>query len=123
MNETPEVVNLQDKLKLFHDHWNPRIAGELNGQYVKLAKCQGEFVWHSHENEDELFLVIEGELEMEFRSGSKMIGPGEFIIVPRGVEHRPKAKNEVSMLLFEPKETINTGDTQSDLRRDNLQKI
>ncbi|MHA7131012.1 cupin domain-containing protein [Algoriphagus namhaensis] len=107
----PQPVNIQEKLSTFEDHWNPRIVGELNAQHVKLAKLKGEFVWHAHEKEDELFLVIEGELIIEFRDRSTTLRPGEFIIVPKGVEHRPVAASEVSVLLFEPVSTLNTGNS------------
>jgi mannose-6-phosphate isomerase-like protein (cupin superfamily) len=116
-------ITISEKLNLFQDHWNPRIIGELNGQQVKLVKLKGPFIWHSHENEDELFYVISGQLKMEFRDKSILINPGELIIVPRGIEHRPVAENEVAIMLFEPSTTINTGNTDSDLRRENLEKI
>lgn len=103
-------VNLREKLALFHEHWSPRIVGELNGQHVKLVKFIGAFVWHSHEHEDELFLVLEGRFRMEFRDRSVWLETGEFLIVPRGVEHRPVAEEEVAVLLFEPAGTLNTGD-------------
>jgi mannose-6-phosphate isomerase-like protein (cupin superfamily) len=118
-----EKINLHEKLSLFHDTWNPRIIGELNGQHVKLAKLQGPFVWHKHENEDELFLVLEGILTMEFRDKSLTLQPNEFIIVPRGVEHRPVAEQPVSVLLFEPAGTLNTGDKKNDLTRNTLESI
>jgi mannose-6-phosphate isomerase-like protein (cupin superfamily) len=118
-----EKVNIARKLSLFHDHWNPRIVGELNGQCVKLVKFQGEFVWHKHDEEDELFLVVEGEFDMEFRDHTVSVGKNEFLIVPRGVEHRPVAKNEVSVLLFEPCSTRNTGDALDERARDQLEKI
>lgn len=104
-------INLAEKFALFSDHWSPRIVGELNGQQVKLAKFQGEFVWHHHEHEDELFLVIRGAFRMEFRDRSVELQAGEFLIVPRGVEHRPVADHEVEVLLFEPASTLNTGST------------
>jgi len=103
------VVSLREKLSEFADHWRPRIVGELNGQQVKLVKLQGEFVWHQHENEDELFFVVAGELEMQFRDRTERIGPGEFLIVPRGVEHCPRAHEEAHVMLFEPASTVNTG--------------
>ncbi len=117
-----EPVSLADKLASFDDHWNPRIVGELNGQCVKLAKFQGEFVWHSHQNEDELFLVLQGRFEMLFRDRSVPVEEGEFLIVPKGVEHCPRADEEVHVLLFEPVGTVNTGTaggerTVSDLER------
>lgn len=118
-----EKINLQNKFSLIHDHWNPRIAGELNGQHVKLVKFQGEFVWHKHDNEDELFLVVEGKFKMEFRDHTIELKQGEFLIIPRGVEHRPVAEKEVSVLLFEPATTLNTGDVESDLTKKNLERI
>lgn len=102
-------INLEEKLSLFSEHWTPKIVAELNGQHVKLAKIQGEFDWHHHEQEDELFLVLHGRLEMQFRDRSEFLGEGEMIVVPRGVEHRPVAKEEVHILLFEPAGTLNTG--------------
>lgn len=119
----PEKVNIANKLSLFNDHWNPRIVGELNGQHVKLVKLQGDFVWHKHEIEDEMFLVIRGMLKMEFRDKTVEVHPNEFIIVPRGVEHRPVAENEVEIMLFEPASTLNTGDTKGELTREVLEKI
>lgn len=116
-------VNIQEKLSQFSDHWNPRIVGELNNQHVKLAKLKGEFVWHSHEKEDELFFVIEGCLQIEFRDKTVTLYPGEFLIIPKGVEHKPVAKNEVLVLLFEPATNVNTGDTNSDLTRRDLDRI
>lgn len=104
-----ERVNLREKLSLFGTHWDPKIVGELNGQHVKLVKFQGEFVWHSHEAEDEMFLVLKGAFEMQFRDRTVRIAEGEFIVVPRGVEHCPKADEEVSIMLFEPAGTVNTG--------------
>ena len=118
-----EKVNIAQKLSLFSDHWNPRIAGELNGQQVKLAKFQGEFIWHSHEKEDELFLVIKGEFTMEFRDKRVLLKEGEFLIVPKGIEHRPVAEKEVHILLFEPATTLNTGEHQNHLTRNNLESL
>ena len=106
-----DVVNLSEKFGLFTDQWSPKIVGELNGQYVKLAKLQGEFVWHSHEAEDELFMVFKGQLTMHFRDKAVQVNPGEFLVVPKGVEHRPVvAGEEVHLLLFEPKDTLHTGE-------------
>lgn len=102
-------VNLADKLAQFTDCWCPRIVGELNGQHVKLVKLKGPFVWHHHECEDELFLVIKGRLRMELHDGEITLDEGEFLIVPRGVEHRPVADEECHVLLFEPASTLNTG--------------
>jgi mannose-6-phosphate isomerase-like protein (cupin superfamily) len=112
----PEIrkVNLRDKLSLFSAHWDPKIVGELNGQHVKLVKFQGEFVWHHHEHEDELFLVVDGGFTMQLRDRNIALEPGEFLIVPRGVEHRPVAEHEVHVLLFEPATTLNTGNVLSE---------
>ncbi len=116
-------VNIDEKLSTFSDHWNPRIIGELNGQYVKAVKLKGEFVWHHHDNEDELFLVIKGILRMEFRDRIEEVGEGEFIIVPRGVEHKPVANEEVHILLFEPASTLNTGNVENEKTRKTLERI
>lgn len=105
------VVNVAEAFSQINEHWSPRIAGELNGQHVKLAKLSGEFVWHAHAHEDELFFVVQGTLTMELRDQTVEIKPGEFFIVPRGVEHRPVAHEEVHVMLFEPVGTVNTGDT------------
>lgn len=118
-----EKVNLQEKLSLFSDHWNPRVVGELNGQQVKLVKFKGEFVWHQHDDEDELFYVVEGSFKMEFRGKTIELKEHEFLIVPRGVEHRPVAAAEVSVMLFEPGSTVNTGNVINDLTRDTLDII
>ena len=118
-----EKVNIQDKLSLFSDHWNPRIVGELNGQLVKLVRFKGEFVWHKHDHEDELFYVLEGSFSMELRDRTIEIGKNEFFIVPRGVEHRPVAREEVCVMLFEPATTLNTGDAVSNLTRHTLETI
>jgi mannose-6-phosphate isomerase-like protein (cupin superfamily) len=109
-----ERVNLREKLSLFDAHWDPKIVGELNGQHVKLVKFQGEFVWHHHEHEDELFLVVKGRFTMEFRDRQVPLEEGEFLIVPRGVEHRPVATDEAHVLLFEPATTLNTGNVVSE---------
>jgi mannose-6-phosphate isomerase-like protein (cupin superfamily) len=106
-----EKVSLTEKLALFQDHWHPRIVGELNGQHVKLVKFQGEFVWHKHDTEDELFLVVKGRFRMDLENRESIeLSEGEFLIVPRGVVHRPVADEEVHVLLFEPAGTLNTGD-------------
>jgi len=118
-----EKVNLSEKLSMFSDYWNPRIAGELNGQMVKLVKFKGEFVWHKHDHEDELFFVVEGSFNMEFRDKTVMVNKNEFLIVPRGVEHRPVAPEEVSVMLFEPASTLNTGDSRNELTRETLSRI
>lgn len=109
-----DKVNLEEKFSLFHDHWKPRIVGELNGQLVKLVKFLGPFVWHHHDQEDELFLVIKGCFNMEFRDRRVRLEAGEFLIVPRGVEHCPVADEEVHVLLFEPASTLNTGNLQNE---------
>lgn len=103
------VINLAEKFTKIDNFWSPRIAGELNGQQVKLARLKGEFNWHHHETEDELFLVISGRLTIRLRDGELQLGPGEFVIIPRGVEHQPAAEEEVQVLLFEPAGTLNTG--------------
>ena len=118
-----EAVNLRAKLGLFSDYWNPRIVGELNGQHVKLAKFQGEFVWHAHEHEDELFLVLHGSFRMDFRDRSVEVREGEFLIVPKGVEHRPVAAEEVHILLFEPAGILHTGGVESELTVREFQKL
>lgn len=110
----PEKVNLEQKFSTFSEHWQPRIVGELNGQHVKIVRLLGEFVWHHHENEDEMFLVLEGRLRIEFRDRNVDLEPGEFCIVPRGVEHRPVAAEEVKVLLFEPASTLNTGNVENE---------
>jgi mannose-6-phosphate isomerase-like protein (cupin superfamily) len=108
-----DVVNLEEKFSRINDYWSPRIAGELNESVVKLVKLRGEFVWHHHEAEDELFLVVEGRLRMQLRDGDRDLGPGEFIIVPRGVEHCPRAlTDEVHVVLLEPRTTVNTGNVR-----------
>lgn len=104
-----DAINLAQKFALFSEHFHPRLVGELNGQHVKLVKFQGPFIWHHHEHEDELFLVVHGRFRMEFRYRHVWVEPGEFLIVPRGVEHRPVAEEEVHVLLFEPASTVNTG--------------
>lgn len=116
-------VNLTEKLTLFGEHWKPKIVGELNGQYVKLVKFQGPFVWHRHELEDELFFVIKGRFRMEFRDSSIDLEAGEFLVVPKGVEHRPVADDEVHVLLFEPASTKNTGDVENQFTTAALERI
>ena len=109
-----EKVNIAQKLGLFHDYWNPRIAGELNDSYVKLAKVKGEFVWHHHETEDELFLVVKGNLLIKLRDRDILLEEGEFMIIPKRVEHMPIAKEEVHLLLLEPKSVVNTGNVRNE---------
>ena len=116
-------INIDQKLSLFNDHWNPRIIGELNKQHVKLAKIKGEFIWHKHDHEDEMFLVLKGNLKIEFRDRIETIHENEIIIVPKGVEHRPIAEEEVSIMLFEPATTINTGDLDNERTRKNVESI
>lgn len=118
-----EKVNISEKLSLFDDHWQPRIVGELNGQMVKLVKFQGPFTWHHHQHEDEMFLVVKGRFRMEFRDREVWLEEGEFLIVPRGVEHRPVADEEAEVMLFEPASTLNTGETRDEFTRENLQRI
>src|SRR5579871_3626332 len=118
-----EKVNLQEKFSLFSGHYQPHIVGELNGQHVKLVKFVGPFVWHHHELEDEMFLVVKGRFRMEFRDRQVWIEEGEFLIVPHGVEHRPVAEEEVHVLLFEPATTLNTGNVQNDLTRETLDRV
>ena len=109
-----DKVNLTQKFAAIGEHWSPRIVGELNGQHVKLAKLKGEFVWHQHDDEDELFLVVQGTLRMRLRDREVVIEQGEFFIVPRGVEHLPVADDEVHVLLFEPAGTLNTGNVENE---------
>lgn len=116
-------TNISDKLNLITEHWSPKIVGALNGQHVKLAKLKGEFVWHHHELEDEMFLVIEGQLKIEYRDKIETLNPGEFTIVPKGVEHKPVAEKEVSVLLFEPDTTLNTGNIENELTKKNLEAL
>jgi mannose-6-phosphate isomerase-like protein (cupin superfamily) len=120
-------INLQQKLSLIDEYWDPRIASELNGQYVKLVKFLGPFTWHLHENEDELFMVVKGRFKMEYREEggerSTWIEEGEIIVIPRGVEHRPVAEEECHVLLFEPMSTLNTGNTENELTRRNLSRV
>ncbi len=105
----PAVINLAEKFNRFSEFWSPKIVGDLNDSFVKLAKLKGEFVWHHHESEDELFLVIQGQLHIQLKEGELVINPGELAIIPKGVEHRPVAEEEVHVLLLEPKTTLNTG--------------
>ena len=123
-----ESINLSEKFSLINDYWNPRIAGELNGQLVKLVKFQGPFTWHHHDDEDELFMVIEGRFRMDYRDDNNAeqqtwIEQGEMIIVPRGVEHCPVAEEECQVLLFEPMSTLNTGNTENEFTKKQLENI
>jgi mannose-6-phosphate isomerase-like protein (cupin superfamily) len=120
-----EKVNIEDKFALFDERWKPKIVGELNGQHVKLVKLLGEFLWHHHDEEDEFFLVVKGRFRMEFREESVWIEEGEFIVVPRGVEHRPVAEEEeeACVLLFEPASTLNTGNVRGEMTVAELDRI
>jgi mannose-6-phosphate isomerase-like protein (cupin superfamily) len=113
-NDVIEKVNLSEKLGLFDDLWSPRIVGEINDSHVKLVKLKGEFVWHKHDREDEMFLVLKGTLLMKLRDRDLKIAEGEFVIIPKGVEHLPVAEEETHVLLFEPKTTLNTGDVENE---------
>ncbi len=116
-------VNLAEKFASFSDYWNPRIAGELNGQLVKLVKLKGEFVWHHHDNEDELFLVVKGRLRMHLRDREMTVNEGEFVVIPRRVEHLPVAEEETHVLLFEPASTLNTGNVRNKRTIENLKSV
>jgi mannose-6-phosphate isomerase-like protein (cupin superfamily) len=118
-----EKVNLVEKLTLFSDYFNPRIVGELNGQQVKLVKFKGEFVWHHHDIEDELFYVVKGSFDMQMRDKTITVNAGEFLIMPRGIEHRPFAKEEVEIMLFEPATTLNTGNIVDEKTVTNLERL
>lgn len=118
-----EKITLSSKLAQIHKHWSPTILAELNGQHVKASKFKGEFVWHHHEQEDELFLVIKGRFRMEFRDHTVDLAAGDMIVVPRGVEHRPVADEEVEVLLFEPAGTLNTGNVRNELTKEKLDRI
>ena len=118
-----EKVNLSEKFALFGEHWSPKIAGEVGDAYVKLVKFSGDFVWHKHEDEDEMFLVVKGEIVIKLRDGDVHLGEGEFLIIPRGVEHKPVAKEEAHVLLFEPKTVLNTGDVVEERTRPVLERI
>jgi mannose-6-phosphate isomerase-like protein (cupin superfamily) len=118
-----QKVNLAEKFSLFRDYYSPRIAGEVNGMHVKLATVKGDFVWHKHENEDELFLVVKGSLLMKLRDGDITVNEGEFIIIPRGVEHNPCAAEECHVLLFEPVGTLNTGNVRNEKTFEHLKRI
>ena len=118
-----EKVNVSEKLSAFSDYFNPRIVGELNGQQVKLVKFQGEFIWHHHDHEDELFYVVKGSFDMQMRDKTITVNAGEFLIMPRGIEHRPVAKQEVEIMLFEPATTLNTGNIENEMTVKDLKKI
>jgi mannose-6-phosphate isomerase-like protein (cupin superfamily) len=118
-----KTVDIQEKLSLFDDLWSPRIVGELNGQYVKLVKLKGEFVWHQHDNEDELFMVIEGKLTIKLKEKDIELTAGQFFIIPSGVEHLPVAEEECHVMLFEPKTVVNTGNVKNEKTVENLQTL
>jgi mannose-6-phosphate isomerase-like protein (cupin superfamily) len=118
-----DKVNLAQKFSLFQEHWSPKIVAELNGQLVKLVKFAGEFVWHHHDHEDELFLVVKGKLVMHFKERDVAVGEGEFIVVPRGVEHKPEALGGAQVVLFEPKSTLNTGNVRNERTLEKLERV
>lgn len=118
-----KVINIQEKLHLFTDQWSPKRIGKLNGQQILLAKIQGEFVFHKHDNEDELFMVIQGQLKLELKDQTVTVDPREFYIVPKGVEHKPIAEEETHLLLFEPLSTKHTGDVMADITVETYQEI
>ena len=116
-------VNLAEKFSLFAEHWSPKIVAELNDNYVKVVKIEGEFVWHHHDDEDELFLVVSGRLRMQFRDGDVVLEPGELIVVPRGIEHCPVAESETHVVLIEPKTTLNTGNVRGERTIEELERL
>lgn len=118
-----DKVNLAQKFGQFNEHWSPKIVGEINESYVKVAKLKGEFVWHHHDKEDEMFFVIKGKLIVRFRDKDIQIEEGEFLIIPKGVEHLPVAPEEVCVMLIEPKSTVNTGNLKNDRTIDNLERL
>ncbi|HLE36481.1 MAG TPA: cupin domain-containing protein [Candidatus Acidoferrales bacterium] len=118
-----QAVNLSEKLRQVADYWNPKIVGELNDSFVKVVKLKGEFLWHHHEHEDELFLVVKGTLRMRFRDKDVVVREGEFLVVPRGVEHMPVAEDEVHVVLLEPKSTLNTGNLRNERTVETLERI
>lgn len=118
-----EVVNIEQKFSLFQDQWSPKIVAQCNGQDVKLAKIEGEFVWHDHKEEDELFFIVKGTLKIEFRDRMLTLNPGEMVVIPKGVEHKPIADEEVWVMLFEPHSTKHTGEVQHEYTVETYQKI
>ena len=118
-----EKINLAEKFSLFSERWSPKIVGELNGQLVKLVKFKGPFVWHHHDHEDEMFYVVKGNFDMELEDGTVTINEGEFIVIPRGIEHRPNAKEECEVMLFEPASTLNTGNIENERTLKQLQRL
>ncbi|HEX6916295.1 MAG TPA: cupin domain-containing protein [Chitinophagaceae bacterium] len=123
MNITPANISILQKFESIHEYWSPAVVGELNGQAVKLVKIKGEFTWHHHETEDELFYVVRGSFEMQFREKNVLLREGECIIVPAGVEHRPVASEEAWVMLFEPASTLNTGNTRNEFTKEELPRI
>ncbi len=123
MAQTIEKVNLAEKFSRFHEQWSPKVVGELNDAHVKLAKLQGEFVWHQHAAEDELFLVVKGRLLIKLRDGEIRLDQGEFVVIPRGVEHLPVADDEVQVLFVEPKSTLNTGNVRDERTVEQLERL
>lgn len=118
-----EKVNVCEKLSLFSEYWNSKIIGEINESYVKVAKLKGEFLWHMHENEDEMFYVVKGQLIIRLRNKDVVLNEGEFLIIPRGIEHMPVAEEEVHVMLIEPKTTLNTGDVTNERTVEKLERI
>jgi mannose-6-phosphate isomerase-like protein (cupin superfamily) len=118
-----DAVNLNEKLSRVKEYWSPKIVGEVNDSYVKIVKFKNEFVWHHHENEDEMFLVLQGRMRMKFRDRDVIVSPGEFIIVPKGLEHMPVAEEEVHVMLFEPKTTLNTGNVRNERTLATLERL
>ena len=118
-----DKINLNQKLSLFHEHWNPKIVGEMNDSYIKLAKLQGEFDWHHHDNEDELFFVVKGQLTIKFRDKDLVLDAGELVVIPKGVDHMPVAAEEVHVMLIEPKGTLNTGNVVTEKTKQVLERI
>lgn len=118
-----EKININEKLSTFSEYWSPKIVGDINESYVKLVKLKGEFVWHMHENEDEMFMVIKGRLVIKLRSEDIILNEGEFFIIPKGIEHMPVAENEVHVMLLEPKTTLNTGNVKNERTVEILEKI
>ena len=118
-----DVINIKEKFNLFNEHWTPKLIGELNGQSVKIAKVKGEFVWHNHKDEDELFYIIKGTLKIEIEGKMLTLSEGDMTIIPRGIEHKPIAEEEVWLMLFEPTETKHTGNVEHELTQHNIEKI
>jgi len=118
-----EIVNLNDKLSKVKEYWSPKIVGEINDSYVKVVKFKGPFLWHHHDDEDEMFLVVKGRMKMRFRDRDVFVDPGEFIVVPKGVEHMPEAEDEVQVVLFEPKSTLNTGNIRNERTMAQLERL